>query len=92
MNKPKIKKQEITKETAVSELRQLFKIDGSTQSKENNGVFWIHKSEFVREEVIKALMDYFKTRTFVPGYCCAVEPMTIIWTVFKVEERKEDKK
>lgn len=92
MSKTQSKKKEITKETAISELRQLFNIDSSEQSKEHDGVFHIHKSEFTREETVRKLMDYFKTREFVPGYQCAVEPMTLIWTVFKVEERKESGK
>lgn len=89
MSKTQSKKKEITRETAISELRQLFNIDSSEQSRENDGVFHIHKSEFTREETVQKLIDYFKTREFVPGYHCAVEPMTFVWTVFKVEKRKE---
>lgn len=92
MSKTQSKKKEITRETAISELRQLFNIDSSEQSREHGGVFHIHKAEFTREETVQKLLDYFKTREFVPGYQCAVEPMTFIWTVFKVVKNKEDKK
>lgn len=92
MSKTQSKKKEITRETAISELRQLFNIDSSEQSKENDGVFHIHKEEFTRDEVVNTLLDYFKTREFVPGYQCAVEPMTFIWTVFKVVKNREDEK
>lgn len=91
MSKTQSQKQKITKETAISELKQLFNIDSSEQSKEQDGVFHIHKSEFTREETVQKLLDYFKTREFVPGYQCAVEPMTFVWTVFKVVKSNDDK-
>lgn len=91
MSKTQPQKHKITKETAISELRQLFNIDSSEQSREQDGVFHIHKSEFTREETVQKLMGYFKTREFVPGYQCAVEPMTFVWTVFKVVKSNDDK-
>lgn len=81
------KKKEITIEQAISDCRAMFNIPKSTLSKEGDGKFLIHKQEFERYEVINKLMDYFKNKVIIGGQC-AVEPITLLWTMFTIGPRQ----
>ena len=81
------KKKEITIEQAVSDCRAMFNIPKSALSKEDKGKFFIHKQEFERGAVISKLMDYFENKVIIGGQC-AVEPITLLWTVFTIGPRQ----
>lgn len=78
---------QITIEQAVEACRKMFKISESSLSKEENGHFMIDKREFERFEVVGKLMDYFENKNIVGGQC-AIEPITLLWTVFVIGPRK----
>lgn len=78
---------QITIEQAVEACRKMFKISESSLSKEENGHFMIDKREFERGEVVGKLMDYFDGKNIIGGQC-AVEPITLLWTVFVIGPRK----
>ena len=78
-------KQEVSIEQVISDLREKFSIgkEGS-RSYENNGTFMIEKTEHERGDTIEMLLEYFDDK-FIAGGRCTIEPITLLWTVFKIE-------
>lgn len=83
----------ITKEAAVEALKQLFDYENNKESKnvivathEDKTTFMINKQYLEREEVIRILADFFGDKVFNEGQC-RVEPITLLWTAFHIEDR-----
>jgi hypothetical protein len=81
-----MKKQVITKEQAISEIRNLFDISDEDvlSSYENEGGFGINKSVMERHAVINTLQDYFSDKVFEKGLGLEVCRITILFTTFKI--------
>ena len=78
-------KKEITPEQCISDLRALFNLDKEgSLSKEDKGIFLIDKREHERFETLSMLQEYFKDKMFIPGWCVSIDPITLLYTTFKV--------
>lgn len=79
-----------TKEEVVSDLRTMFHIgEDGCLSRENIGSFFIDKREYEREDVISMLQKYFKNRVIIGGQC-RIDPITLLYTMFHIEDRQEE--
>ncbi len=90
--KIKTMKQEITKEKAIEELKELFNIpDEQTKETwmngyETDGRFGINKLYMERFYVIEKLHEYFKDKMFEKGLGLVVGSITFIYTNFEIKE------
>ena len=79
-----------TKEEVITDLRTVFHIgEDGCLSRENKGSFFINKREYEREDVISMLQKYFRNRMIIGGQC-RVDPITLLYTVFHIEDRQEE--
>jgi len=76
-----------SKETVISELRELFEIDNTQklQCFENDGHFGISKSKMGRGYVISKLQDYFDGILIEGGYC-SINGLTLVYTTFAIKD------
>lgn len=86
---------EITKQQAISDLQKVFnttswedRVEG--RSFADKGDFFIDKREHTRQSVTEKLQAYFKDKTIIDGQC-RLEGITLLWTMFHIEDRKTDK-
>ena len=81
-------KTEITKETAIKDLKELFNIpeDDMKNCYESYGSFGINKQFMAREEVLIRLQNYFKDKMFIKGLGLEVASITLLYTTFKIIE------
>lgn len=79
-----------TKEEVISDLRTVFHIgEDGCLSRENKGSFFIDKREYEREDVISMLRKYFENRVITGGQC-RIDPITLLYTMFHIEDRQEE--
>lgn len=86
----------ITKEEAVNGIKSLFELlpfdkreDGkSFYSAGSDGkvLFFFDKRQYVRDEVVSKLVDYFRGKNIVGGQC-RISPITLLHTVVSIEDR-----
>lgn len=85
---------EITKQQAIADLEKIF----NTRSWENRedgksfadkGDFFIDKRDCEQYEVMAKLKEYFKDKT-IEGGQCRVENITLLWTIFHIEDRMKE--
>jgi len=70
----------------VEDLKRIFSVsDENLDCRFNDGTFCINKNKFERYEVIDKLQEYFIDKNIAGGYCI-VEPITFVFTVFKIEK------
>lgn len=83
-----MKKQVVTKKKVINDLRRLFSITAeSTAARtviEHDGKFMINKSRFGRLTIIAMLQGYFQDNMFEVGYGLEVDPVTFVFTTFKI--------
>lgn len=85
---------EITKQQAIADLTKIF----NTRSWEDreDGKSFVYKADFFidkrdceRCEVMAKLKEYLKDKT-IKGGQCRVEVITLLWTVFHIEDRGKE--
>ena len=89
MNKTK---KAVSIEECRADLRNVFNTLSFADRKdgrafEERGNFYIDKRECEREETISKLQQYFADK-YIDGGQCRIESITLVWTVFHIEERK----
>ena len=85
---------EITKQQAIADLKKIFNTrswDDREDGKSfvDKGDFFIDKRDCEQYEVMAKLKEYFKDKTIKDGQC-RVESMTLLWTVFHIEDRRKE--
>ena len=85
---------EITKQQAIADLTKIFNTrswkdreDGKSFA--DKGDFFIDKRDCERCEAMAKLKEYFKDKT-IKGGQCRVEGITLLWTVFHIEDRGKE--
>lgn len=86
----------ITKEEAVNGIKSLFELlhfDKKENGKSfygvgnfGNATFYFDKRQYMRDEVIGKLVEYFRDKNIVGGQC-RISPITLLYTVVSIEDR-----
>lgn len=87
---------DITKEEAVNGIKSLFELlpfDKKENGKSFYGdgsdgkvSFFFDKRQYMRDEVIGKLVDFFNGKNIVGGQC-RIAPITLLYTVVSIEDR-----
>ena len=82
-------KREVEISQVISDLTELFKIEDyhKFRSFKTDNEFFINKQQIERFEVIDMLQKYFNDKVIKGGYLI-VDPITFVFTTFKVLEGK----
>lgn len=78
-----MEKEIVDKEKAINDLRKIFNIDDSKVSICKGSGFLIAKDDFIREEVIAKLIEYFDKHK-IENHHVRVSPITLFWTSFEI--------
>lgn len=86
----------ITKEEAVNGIKSLFELlpfDKKEDGKSFYGIgsawkatFYFDKRQYMRDEVIDKLVEYFRGKNIIGGRC-RISPITLLYTVVSIEDR-----
>lgn len=86
----------ITKEEAVNGIKSLFELlpfDKKENGKSFYGVgsdwkatFYFDKRQYMRDEVIGKLVEYFRDKNILGGRC-RISPIALLYTVVSIEDR-----
>ena len=88
----------ITKQEAIDRIVAEFNLPDPSQEREDgksfytkdgdNADFFFDKRQYTRYEVIERLFNLFNGVNILEGQC-SIDPITLLWTTAKIENRKK---